>query len=85
MRALRAEHATVDDHACRAAFPAYREGRNDDIGAPAVLLERSWMVNQGRDLALDRADTAEQIATESALTLTAARSSPSANNQFSKL
>ena len=43
VRAMRAKHAAIDDHARGATFLADCKRRNDDMGSPAVLFQRAGM------------------------------------------
>ena len=67
VRALRLQHAPIDDHPRCAASLADGEGRDDDIGDAAILLDRSLMANERNGLAFDRADAAEAVAAEGGL------------------
>ena len=67
MRALRPQHASIHYHPRRTASLTDGEGRDDDIGDAAILLDRAFMADQGNDLAFDRADAAEAIAAKDAV------------------
>ena len=67
MRALRLQHASIHDHPRRAASLTDGEGRDDDIGDAAILLDRALMADERNDLAFDRTDAAEAIAAKGAV------------------